>query len=403
MKDLVETVVKNNNCVGCGLCSKLYENCYGMQISEEGFYRPKKFRENSNLELNEDFKKLCPGMIRRDNLKKDNEIGIWGKYERVCTTYATDENIRYKASTGGSLTSILVYLLENNIVDGILQVRVNEKLPYISQYVISKSVEDIMNSIGSRYEPTSIFSKINEVKKFDGKLAIVGKPCDISAFKRYMQRYNLEGKVYCYISFLCGGTPSINATLDILKDNNVDKSEITELRYRGEGWPGYFKAKKLDEDVIKMSYTESWAKKLSKKVQLSCRVCTDGIGEMADIVLGDAWNLDKNGKIDFTESDGLNITIVRSKIGKDIIDNAIKNDYIKIDREQLDENLLNKMQPFQAMHRKQVYYKILGKKLSMKKVPYFPKKLFKNFSKEQNIKTRIKIVLSSIKKEIKGV
>ena len=403
MKDLVETVVKNNNCVGCGLCSKLYQNCYGMQISEDGYYRPKKFRDNHNSELNEKFKQLCPGMVRREKLKSDNEIGIWGKYEKVCTTYASNEDIRYKASTGGSLTAILVYLLENNIVDGVLQVRTNEKVPYISQYEISKSVEDVINSIGSRYEPTSIFSKLNEVKNFEGMLAIVGKPCDIASFKRYIQKYDLEEKIYCYISFLCGGTPSINATLDILKENNVDKSEITELKYRGEGWPGYFKVKKEEEEVIKISYTESWAQKLSKKVQQSCRICTDGIGEMADIVFGDAWNLNENGKIDFSESDGLNITLVRSKIGKDIIDNAIKKDYIKIDTEHLDENTLNKMQPFQAMHRKQVYYKILGKKLSMKNVPYFPKKLFKNFSKNQSIVKRIKLILSSVMKEIKGV
>ena len=402
MKDLVESVVKNDNCVGCGLCSNLFGNCYGMQLSEKGFYRPQKLKENKEENLNEEFKKLCPGIIRRQILPNDENISIWGKYERMLTTFSSDEDIRYKAATGGSLTATLLYLLNSKIVDGVLQVKANKKQAYIAQYDISTTKEEIIECLGSRYEPCFMFAKLNAIKSFEGKLAVVGKPCDIATLRRYAEQYNLNDKIYCYITFLCGGTPSINATLDILNENGIKKDEITDLKYRGEGWPGYFKANSGKDELIKVSYVDSWARKLSKKIQNACKICTDGIGEMADIVFGDAWNLDENGKINFEESDGVNITITRNKLGNEIIDNAIKNKYLTVKNEVLEEDILNKMQPFQAMHRKMVYYKILGKQITLKKVPYYSKKVFKRYSKNENIVKKIKTILSSAKRELKG-
>ena len=113
MKDCVENVLKNDNCVGCGLCSQIFKDCYGMQLTENGFFRPKKFREINNAKLEKEFKELCPGYIRRNNLDSDNNIGIWGKYISLVTGYSANDEIRYKASTGGALTSVLLYLYDN--------------------------------------------------------------------------------------------------------------------------------------------------------------------------------------------------------------------------------------------------------------------------------------------------
>lgn len=400
MKDIVENVVKNNNCVGCGLCSKFFENSYIMQLTDKGYWRPKKIKDNISMERIENFKKICPGCVRNNrNITESNSI--WGEYKKLYTTFSNNEQIRYKAATGGSLTSTLLYLLNNKKIDGVLQVSSIEQKSYMIKFNISKNKEDIINSTGSRYQPCFIFSKINEVKKFDGKLAIVGKPCEISAMKRYIEYINLTDKVYCYISFLCGGTPSLNSTLDLLKENNVDKDDITELQYRGEGWPGYFKVKKNNKELLKITYMDSWSRKLSKSIQNSCRICTDGIGEEADIVFGDAWRLSSNEKPDFNESKGIDITFARTEKGKEILDDAIANDYLKISEDFLDEKRLNKIQPYQAMHRRTVYYKILGRRLCLKRVPDFPLKRFKSYSKKEKFLTKLKSTIVEIKKCLK--
>lgn len=401
MKDIVLDVIKNNNCVGCGLCSKFFKNCYGMTLSTQGYYRPQKFKDNNNIILEDEFKKICPGYIRRTEMNDDSNLGIWGKYQSIMTTYATDSSIRYRASTGGTITAILLYLIENNFIDAVINVKTNNKLPYISQYEISKKRKEIIETSGSKYEPSFLFSQLNTIKNFNGKLAVVAKPCEIAALKRYVNLYNLSEKIYCYITFLCGGVPSLNATLDILKENKIDKATVSNIQYRGDGWPGYFKVKYENNKEFKLSYLDSWSKKLSKKIQPACKICTDGIGEMADIVLGDAWNLDSNGKINLEESDGINITISRTQLGKKIVEKAIQENYLKVIEKNLSEKVLNKMQPYHILRRKNVYYRILGKKLLLKKVPKYNKKLFKRFSKKEPLLRKVKSILYSIKQEIR--
>ena len=146
---------------------------------------------------------------------------------------------------------------------------------------------------------------------------------------------------------------------------------------------------------------DSWSKQLSKNIQNSCKICTDGIGEMADLVFGDAWNLNENGKPDFKERKGVNFIFCRNKLGKEILDNAVKNNYVIIENKNLDDAILSKMQPYQAKHRKLVYYKILGKKICLRCVPKYPRKLFKNFSKSEKCKNKIKETLLSIKNELR--
>lgn len=404
MKDIVEKVVKNQNCVGCGLCSKFYENCYVMNMTSNGFWRPKKIKGVSykNEIMDRQFKKMCPGYMRNG---KNNVTGnsLWGEYKELYTTYSSDKIIRYKSSTGGSLTSILLYMLEKNIVNGVLQLSPIDSKPYINHFCISKNRDEIIKSIGSKYQPCFIFSSISDIKKFAGKLAIVGKPCEISSIKKYINYSNLNEKVYCYISFLCGGTPSFDATLKLLNDNNIDKDEITYMQYRGDGWPGFFKVKKNNEELLKISYVDSWAKNLSKKIQSSCRICTDGIGEEADIVFGDAWRLDDKGKPIFDDNDGINITFARTKKGSELLKKAIENNYLEVECEYLDEEVLNKMQPFHSMHRKNVYYKILARKLLLRNVPQYPIKRFKDYSLENSFFKKVKLVLSEQKRYLKKI
>ena len=402
MKDVVQKAVENHNCVGCGLCTQFFKNCYGMQLTKEGFYRPKKLRTfDRDKDKEEIFRNICPAYIRNDD--NNTNLGIWGKYEKILTTYSSDKDIRFKASTGGSLTGVLLYLIENKIVDGVIQVKSNARNPYIAQYGLSTTKDEIISSMGSKYEPTFMFSNLNTILNFNGKLVVVGKPCDISILKRYISQHKIKSNIYCYITFLCGGLPSLNATLNILENNGIDKKSVTELRYRGYGWPGFFCVKSGNKQLVKISYVDSWARNLSKKIQGSCEICTEGVGETADIVFGDAWNLNEKGRPVLDESDGVNITIARTKLGLKIIEDSIKAKYLTVKDDELAEEYLNKMQPYQAKHRQEVYYKIIKKKLNMKKIPKFAKNRFHNYSKNIGIMRKLKIILISIKKEIKNM
>jgi coenzyme F420 hydrogenase subunit beta len=69
----------------------------------------------------------------------------------------------------------------------------------------------------------------------------------------------------------------------------VDPSDLAQLRYRGNGWPGDATAQTRGGHRSRLSYADSWGSILTKHVQWRCRVCLDHTGEFADIAVGDPW------------------------------------------------------------------------------------------------------------------
>ena len=71
----------------------------------------------------------------------------------------------------------------------------------------------------------------------------------------------------------------------LLKALDADPAEVVGFRYRGNGWPGFATAVLRDGTERKMSYHDSWGKVLSKHVQHRCKICADGTGIAADIIV----------------------------------------------------------------------------------------------------------------------
>ena len=93
-------------CIGCGLCkSELHAD---MKKNAKGFWFP-------NLQNNEKTERflehVCP---IADNCLNEQNIDIWGPYIHAYAGYSTDVSIRKKASSGGVLTGIALYLLERS-------------------------------------------------------------------------------------------------------------------------------------------------------------------------------------------------------------------------------------------------------------------------------------------------
>ena len=93
-------------CIGCGLCkSELHAD---MKKNAKGFWFP-------NLQKNEKTERflehVCP---IADNCLNEQNIDIWGPYIHAYAGYSTDVSIRKKASSGGVLTGIALYLLERD-------------------------------------------------------------------------------------------------------------------------------------------------------------------------------------------------------------------------------------------------------------------------------------------------
>ena len=251
----------------------------------------------------------------------------WGHILEIWEGHATDEEIRYKGSSGGAITAISLYCIEQLGMEGALQIAQDPIQPTRNHTTFSTSRNDLLAATGSRYSPASVCDKLTRISNAESPCVIVGKPAEIAAV-RNLERTDdsFAAKLGITISFFCAETPPSKATDEMIKSMGADPEKVIDLRYRGFGWPGHF-APTLEGDTepcAKRTYQESWAF-LQKFRPWSTHIWPDGAGELADISCGDPWYEQPDG-----QNPGFSLVVARTRKGKEIIDGAIASGYLKL-------------------------------------------------------------------------
>lgn len=378
-------------CIGCGLCQS--ERNIEMKENEKGYLYP------VLTQADEEFlKNVCP--ITDDHAQALFEKSIWGKLEMIVAAYSVEESIRKQASSGGVLTALSLYLLENKLVDGIVQVRADEKDPTRCVCQVSKKREEVLNCCGSRYAISSPWKELSSMIEEDKKYAVIGKPCDIRAIRRLKNTEKKYRGIQYLMSFFCAGLPSGEAQKNLLNQMGVAPGNLKKLTYRGNGWPGFTTAVDEKEKEYTMEYSRAWGKILGRDVHPYCRLCIDGTGEEADISCGDGWYI-KNGQPDFTERDGRNIVFARNSVGSELLKAAMTAGYL-VYEDWGDMDALKVIQNHQYTRKTTIKAKSMGYRLCGRKVPVYDKKLMKKYDKSATFKQKAKMFLGTVKRIIQG-
>ena len=238
--------------------------------------------------------------------------------------HATEPQMRHRASSGGVLSALASYCLEQEDMAFVLHSGMDAERPWLNTTVQSRNRSEIMARAGSRYAPASPCDGLAAIESSDRPCVFIGKPCDTTAaFKLRRERPALDRNLGLVLTFFCAGTPSTNGTLDLLHQFGVDRASVSQLRYRGEGWPGRFKVVH-EQGEHSLSYDESWGH-LSHYRSMRCQLCPDGLGRVADICCGDAWeSFGRNG------NQGRSLVIVRTQRGREILRRAMAAKYVEL-------------------------------------------------------------------------
>lgn len=377
---IVDKIKNKHLCLGCGLCSSVLgeEKCR-MDLGNDGFYTPiveKKLSKNESKLIG----RLCPGI----HVESEKQSGVWGAMEAIEEVWSADSSIRHKAASGGAVTSVALYLLESHYVDAVLQVGKDDDTYLFNSLKVSRTREQIISNAQSRYAPALVFNDfVNILDSSEEKFAFIGKPCDVAAVKNFLREYpKYNNRIKFCISIFCAGMPSYNATKKTWQMSGRTDEPVS-LKYRGDGWPGYFHAVWKDGAEFKLTYNESWGKVLGRQVGFRCKICPDGIGMLADIAVGDSWAT-KNGYPDFTESEGKCFVMVRTPKGVEFMKKADEAGYIV--RNTLDVSKIAEMQPYQYNRRKLEGWRLVpvqifsGFMLNFKGLHIFRQAVSANFS-----------------------
>ena len=360
----LENIVKNGLCIGCGLCQSITGKDYiKISMSSKGRLEPKEIKKISSKTFDK-ILNVCPGVIieglPKELVDKNTKYDLlWGYYLSLFYAWSTDKKIRYESSTGGLLNGLSLYLLDTNKVNFILHTATNPEKPMRSVSRFSYNKDDLLNANScSRYGPASPLDKFHEALDLNQPFAFVGKPCDISAIRQLSKTDERVNKLCKYLlTLVCGGSTEFTKSQDFIESFKVKEDELTIFRYRGFGNPGKMYIKTYDGREYDKEYNSFWGEESTWRVHFRCKICPDAIGESSDIAALDTWR----GGSPKGEDEGFNAAIVRTTNGLDLLNEAIKANYIKKGDDLTIEDI-NDFQPHQVNKKKAVYARHKGMK-----------------------------------------
>jgi len=249
-----------------------------------------------------------------------------GRYIDCYAGYSKNFDIRYHCASGGITSQLLIFMLENNIIDGALVSRFG-KDPIRPESFIATSKEEVLEAKGSKYCPVSLDAGLRQILSCNGKFAVVGLPCQIHGFRKVEELIpSLKEKIFIYIGLICSSTRSFLATDYTFTKFGVKRNEIKNFTYRDEGYLGNMVINLKDGRNIKCPYADYYLEWRSFFIPHRCTLCIDHAAELSDISVGDIY-IPKY----YDDKIGINSIIIRSKKGKDILDNAFRNKLIWIE------------------------------------------------------------------------
>lgn len=238
------------------------------------------------------------GKITDHLLKKtwsDQDVQRYvGTYRNAYLTYAQNEQTRIRAASGGTTSAMLIHGLEAGDFDGAVVCHTVVKDNKVrAHFAIATTVEQILQAQGSKYVETAFLREVLPlIRTFDGRVAVVGLPCDITALKRRcLKEPDLAKKVRLTFALVCGHN-SRTELIDAVTARLVREAgqPLVDYRFSVGHWRGRLEAEFANGAVLtKPSKYFKDYQNLFFFSERKCMACHDHYGYDADLSMGDVW------------------------------------------------------------------------------------------------------------------
>jgi len=295
----VESAVRERLCTGCGTCVGMCpKDAIEMVVDhQQRLYVPQLDREKCN-ECGLCFN-VCPGygvdfkQLNLDTFGKEPEDILMGNYLNCYFGYATDHDIRYDSTSGGVVTALLIFALEQGLIDGALVTRMRGGRPLEPQPFIARTRDEIISASKSKYCPVPVNIALKEIleAREGQRFAVVGLPCHIQGIRKAeMVSRKLRERIPLHLGLFCVHTSTFCLMDFLLQKYGIGKEDVAQFHFRGRGWPGHavMQAKNGRAKYVPLAKWLPWHT-LGFFIPKRCTFCSDGLAELADISFGDAW------------------------------------------------------------------------------------------------------------------
>lgn len=405
-QNVVNTIVANEFCIGCGICAGICpQNALVMKFNEYGEYNP--YLENDCLERCELCLHVCPfhynnenenvlGTSLYDNTEDIKHLSETGYYLDSFVGYSPD--FRQNSASGGMATWLLTTLLRENFVDYVITVNAHKDPDQLFQYTIFDDEKSILTSSGSVYYPVEMSQVIKTLLDKPGRYAIVGLPCFLKGLRLATQKSKkLKDRITITVGLVCGQMKSKHYTTYLSTLANAG-GKLQKVKYRGKSpdKPAsnyYFHCINENGDEGKIFWkdgvAEAWVNRWF--TPNACNFCDDVFAELADVVFMDAWLPEYSH-----DSRGTNLAIVRTPFINDLILKGNKENQIDIDNIPM-KKVIESQQGVIDFKQKLLAYRLYLAKKNGLKVPVKRVEMSNkiNLFKKQEIKVKCEMQKAS--------
>lgn len=254
----------------------------------------------------------------------DEKFGI---YRRLAMAQAKDDKILQFCQDGGVVTTLLLFALDNGLIDSAIVSGVSQKKPFYPTPKLVTTPEELLECAGTKYfYSPNILALAEGAKQKKKRMAFVGTPCQIRAVRK-MQMLGLKkytSPLKYLIGLMCSECFTYRGLMKEYIHNKlgINLSSIMKMNIKGK----MLVTTDSGVKTIPLAEIKQYARK-------NCSFCDDFSAELADISTGGL------GLDDWT------FTIIRTEEGEELFSNAEKAGIRtrKVKKEEKALNLLSKL------------------------------------------------------------
>ena len=320
---LKNEIIDNGLCARCGACIGV---CPTQCISykSENNYTP--YLSKENCIGCDKCNKVCPGsgytiMEKHQDYEYSNKIG---SYKKLYTGFSANEKILNNCASGGIITSLLVYLFENNKIDfAIVVTNSKDGEKGFSRGIIARSIEEVLQASQSKYANVATLDLVRDIRTNNNisRGVIVGVPCQLAAISKIMEIDDVVAKKILYrIGLFCGYTYTEDCYKYLFRYMGIVQNEVKYIEgWRCDGIPGNFRIM-TENNSVAVTFQEEHSLDTILFAQNRCMLCEDCFADYCDIAVGDV------GHNKYRDS----LIIARTHKGNEILEIAQEHKAINI-------------------------------------------------------------------------
>ncbi len=232
-----------------------------------------------------------------------------GKYTTCVSARSTDKEILQKAQDGGIATALMVYALEQGIIDGTIVAGEGDR-PWQPRPFVAMSREGILKAQGTKYNISPQISWLKEATRSFGldKVGVTGVCCQMQAVRK-AQLYpinmrDVPGKIAFTVGLFCMENFPYKSIQTLVEDHaGQNLSSVKKMAIgKGKFWV-YTERGNVVSLPLKVTH---------KYEQPGCHVCLDYVSNLADISTGSVGS-----------PDGWSTVFIRTKKGNEVWSKAV--------------------------------------------------------------------------------